>query len=358
MSGTRTKDALRNKQGGQTSNNVTSSSQRQASIGATTVNKESTRGMTLDSDTVTLKAIWDKLVQIEAKVDRIPEIEKSIQSLTKSVNDLEIATSDLERRTKSLEEEASTNDKLIKDLKDNKADKQNIKELQDSVTSLQKQMVDMSNRSRRNNIVIHNLPEGYENYYMSVANADQPSHMNPTPDDAETSVMTSDGSPDDHTTQDSTDDDRPASDENASTYAGAAQTPPPPMERFIEKFLAKELGIHVEIDAAHRTGTKQDGDTPRPIHARCLRREDRDKVLKTAPTKLRGRKFRGNSVFLSDDIDPVTRDTHKRLVPIMKDMRENKRYFAYIPWSVPRVIKYKEGPRDARLPLKTYKLRD
>ena len=125
----------------------------------------------------------------------------------------------------------------------------------------------------------------------------------------------------------------------------------------MERFLFKELGVNVEVEAAHRTNRKDDDENnPRLIHARILRRDARDQVLKAAPSKLRQRKFKGNSVFITDDIDPTTRIQHKKLLPILKDMRENKRFFAFIPWSVPRVIKYKEGARDAQLPLKTFRL--
>ena len=55
---------------------------------------------------------------------------------------------------------------------------------------------------------------------------------------------------------------------------------------------------------------------------------------------------------MTDDIDPATREDHKKLVTVMKDMREKRGYFAYIPWSVPRVIRYKEGQKQANLPLK------
>ena len=63
------------------------------------------------------------------------------------------------------------------------------------------------------------------------------------------------------------------------------------------------------------------------------------------------------AILLSDDIDPATRAQHQQLVPILREMRL-KKHFAFIPWSVPRVIRYKEGPKEADLPMKTYRLKN
>ena len=59
--------------------------------------------------------------------------------------------------------------------------------------------------------------------------------------------------------------------------------------------------------------------------------------------------------FKTDDIHPYTRNVHNQLVTVMKDMIQ-KNLFAYIPWTVPRVIKYRSGPRGTPRRLKTCRL--
>ena len=213
-------------------------------------------------------------------------------------------------------------------------------------------MVDYSNRLRRNNIVIHNLPENFEKRYAA---------RNLQPDDQSAANDAGGSEPNQEgSTPETPGPDAPSERDSAVSYANAARAPrPPPMERLMEQFLLKELGLKVEVDAAHRTNSRVQNDSdnrPRLIHVRCLRREDRDRILKAAPAKLRGRKFNGESVFVTDDIDPETREDHKRLVVKMKEMREVKKYFAFVPWSVPRVTRYKEGRHDSDLPLQTYRL--
>ena len=93
------------------------------------------------------------------------------------------------------------------------------------------------------------------------------------------------------------------------------------------------------------------------IHFRCVRRYDREAILRAAPGKLKSKTFKGNSIFISDDIDLATHAQHQQLVPILREMR-SKKHFAFIPWSVPHVIRYNESPKESDLPLKTYRLKN
>ena len=171
----------------------------------------------------------------------------------------------------------------------------------DEMKYIKEAIVDLSNRTRRNNIVIHNVAEGQEN-------------------------------------------------DDIFTY--------------VKEFVSNTVGVKdVEIEAAHRTPTsrlKQNADNPHPriIHAKILKRSDRDEILKKSPKVLKNVEVgSGKKIFITDDIHPETRKLHKRLVPIMKDMRK-KGWMAFIPWTVPRVIRYKDTPKGVKSRLKTFRLED
>ena len=279
-----------------------------------------------DNESLLLK-IWNKLSKLDAieeKLSKIDAIEERLNTALTTIQVLEEKTRNLETTTDQIKQSVEYNDQAISDMMRDKADNSRIEKLEEQITALNVKMVDYSNRMRRNNIVIHNLPEGLE--------FDKPD-----------ASQSNDDNGDGNNTSETT----------VKTNATAAAAPTQSMERFVESFLLKEVGVKVEIDAAHRTRSSQQG-MPRLIHARCLRREDRDKVLKAAPAQLRNKKFKNNSVFLTDDLDPVTRETHKKLLPKLKEFRE-KDYFAFIPWSVPRVIRFKRGPKNSDLPLETFR---
>jgi hypothetical protein len=86
----------------------------------------------------------------------------------------------------------------------------------------------------------------------------------------------------------------------------------------------------------------------------CTYRPDKDAILQAAMKSLRGR---NSDIYFTDDVHPYTRSVHKKLVGIMMDMRK-KKWLAYIPWTVPRVIKYKSSPKGTPGSLKTYRLKE
>ena len=321
-----------------------------------------------NTDTM-LQKIWAKLAKLDnietqvAKIDRIDEELKSIAGrvVTLENENVQLKKDNIELKQKVQDLEIShTFNSDVKDLRSDKADKSVLEAQEARIANLESKLVEYSNRMRRHNIVIHNLPEGYESSYMSpnsdtstpALNADAPAFV---PEGSGSAPVGASAAEDD--VAGSAPDAADVAEGNvASSDKGnvtATNKHHYSMERFVETFIRKELGLDVQIDAAHRTnGTSS--DKPRLIHARCLRREDRDKVLREAPSKLKSRKFKGNPVYFTDDIDPSTRDIHKKLLVKMKEMRMQG-YFAYIPWTVPRVIKYKQGPRDSQQPLKTYR---
>ena len=128
----------------------------------------------------------------------------------------------------------------------------------------------------------------------------------------------------------------------------------------IEEFIEKELFTNhmqleegIEVMRAHRTGVKRnslnsDTPKPRPIHVCLLRYTDKSYILKNAAAKLKNNKYKDFSVFISDDVSRRVRieraELRKNHLPLIKE-RENV-LFAFIPWSIPAQILYKEDGTD------------
>ena len=240
------------------------------------------------TDREILETIWSKIVvidQMNAKlnmfISRIENVETAVSDLKNQVHDLDAGVSHIETETEELKQNL---EKLSED----------TAKMED-INILRKEVIDLSNRSRRNNILIHNYPEGSERDKGCL--------------------------------------------------------------NLVKDFLANELEMNPvpKIEVAHRSGRRKKGkgnkDTPpRVITARCILRPDRDLILETAAKKLKEK-----SVYITDDIHPYTREVHRKLVPVMKEMRQ-KQWLAYIPWKVPRTIQYKDTPKGTPGQLKTYYL--
>ena len=135
------------------------------------------------------------------------------------------------------------------------------------------------------------------------------------------------------------------------------------MEEFIEKELLvshMQLEEGIEVMRAHRTRLKHNPSTsdtpkPRPIHVCLLRYTDKVYILKNAAAKLKNNKYKESSIFISDDVSKSVRmeraELRKSHLPNIKE-RENVLY-AFIPWSVPAQILYKE---DGTEKLKSFSL--
>ena len=282
-----------------------------------------------------LRMIWEKMSRMERTENNIDD---KLNNVINKVSQLESAQNDLRADVTKIEQTVTYMSDTIDAMDDNKTDVRRTEFIERDISAMKERMIDLSNRARRNNLVLYNMPEGVE----------------------DTGYILEDGATDNQ--QDCTN----ASTTPASYAAAAAGTKAPPnvpIHRFVETFILRHFGLHVEVEAAHRTNTRKapTGDDtararPRLIHFRCVRRYDREAILRAAPVKLKMKTFKGNSIFISDDIDPATRAQHQQLVPILREMRL-KKHFAFIPWSVPRVIRYKEGPKEADLPMKTYRLK-
>ena len=241
------------------------------------------------SESSMLADIWSKMPLLESVSSKLDKLCDRIEQVESKVAEIEHHVSEMDHGLSHFELD-------LEELKckiESKADKSTI-------VKLETQIVDLVNRNKRNNVVLHNVPEGAE---------------------------------------------EDASDCKAVVHA----------------FVRDALGIphSMEMDRAHRTPMRmtvrpdepRGNKRPRPIHVRFLRYGDRELVLKTAIIK-RGAEFGGNRIFVSDDVHKSTREKHQQLMKKVKQLREDG-HFAFIPWSVPRVIKYKEGGKGAVGPLKT-----
>ena len=128
-------------------------------------------------------------------------------------------------------------------------------------------------------------------------------------------------------------------------------------ENFVHELLTSHLKLEgadeIVIDRAHRTGPPPgagqavtlSSPRPRPIHCRLLRHNDRQYILKNAAKHLKNNKFKSKNVFISDDVTPKVRaqrkDKEMREMHLRRIQGEERVHFAYIPWSVPAMIRYK-----------------
>ena len=126
------------------------------------------------------------------------------------------------------------------------------------------------------------------------------------------------------------------------------------MEEFIEKELLvshMHLEEGIEVMRAHRTRLKHNPSTshtpkPRPIHVCLLRYTDKVYILKNAAAKLKNNKYK-----VSKSVRMERTELRKNHLPNIKK-RENVLY-AFIPWSVPAQILHKE---DGTEKLKSFSL--
>lgn len=113
--------------------------------------------------------------------------------------------------------------------------------------------------------------------------------------------------------------------------------------KFVQDFIKNTMNVEVEIEAAHRTpAVRHDPSKARIIHARCLRRKDRDLLLTEGRKLLKSyTQPNGRKVFITDDLEPRTREEDKKLREKARALREEG-YIAVIPLKIPRVLLYKK----------------
>ena len=177
---------------------------------------------------------------------------------------MEQKTSTLATDLKELKEGLQSLENDLADVKEDveaKADKAHVLELENRITDLQ-------NRSRRNNIVIWNVPEGSEKDIFMV--------------------------------------------------------------EFVKKSLLidhMKLGgaENIEIMRAHRTPTaiRRDAPKPRPIHVYLLKYTDRQYILANAAKCLKENQYDGSSLYISDNVTKDVREQRKKLKEkYLKNLRQ------------------------------------
>lgn len=111
-------------------------------------------------------------------------------------------------------------------------------------------------------------------------------------------------------------------------------------------YLKTELNVKIDphkISNMRRLGSK-DNANPNPILLSLTSEAAAKEVLNNISAALRKPPYKdlvGTKIAISDDIHESTRDVHTELVKTAKEFRR-KEYSAFIPFTTPRVIKYKK----------------
>ena len=119
---------------------------------------------------------------------------------------------------------------------------------------------------------------------------------------------------------------------------------------------------NIEVMRAHRTNVNQrateaNTSTVRPIHIYLLRYSDKVRIIKVAANALKDNPFLDSQIFTSDDVSKnVRKDRATLRKDYLKGIKERGDVeFAFIPWSVPAQILFKDRNCSK---LKSFKLLD
>lgn len=243
----------------------------------------------------------NKLDIVLAKMDDLlqakDEQERKLNSILMKLESLETSQKQTAKDVNELKEGYNYLEEQVNEVKRDAAAKATRVEM----AMLEKRIDDLENRSKRNNVVIWGLRENVEKEYDS-------------------------------------------------------------LEAFLsQQLFNNHMGLqNIEVMRAHRTNAKQRASTdnelkPRPIHVYLLRYTDKSKILKAAANALKENAFHDCQIFISDDVSKVVRKNRAKL---RKDhLNEIKARegveFAFIPWSIPAQILYKENTSTK---LKSFKL--
>ena len=210
--------------------------------------------------------------------DKLDKIMQSLNNVNDKFDKLENRQIEIEKKVNEIESSLEFGQKEIEDLKKKVEEGPKF----DQIKTLTDKIEDLENRSRRNNFIIYNIPEEAEGEMAC--------------------------------------------------------------EDFMTKFL-ESVGLNIRpgaknpvtIERAHRIGEKGKGKKTRPMISKVLNWRDRLYILKNAPAIFKKKEYKGNSLFIGDDVSIHTRKQRQRLAEYMKKLRsENK--FAYIPFTVPPVL--------------------
>ena len=244
----------------------------------------------------------NKLDAVLAKMDDLLRSrdlqEEKLNSILEKITSLESAQKKTAADVDALKDSYRSLDARIIDM-DNEL---SLKASREELASAYKKMEDLENRSKRNNIVIWGLKEGAEATHNS-------------------------------------------------------------LEDFLRvEFFEKHMQLqNIEVMRAHRTNVNQratEANTPtvRPIHIYLLRYSDKIQILKVAANALKDNPFLDCQIFISDVSKNVRKDRAKLRKDYLKGIKERSDVeFAFIPWSVPGQILFKDRNCSK---LKSFKLPD
>ena len=243
-----------------------------------------------------------KLDAVLAKMDELlaakDEQESKLNAILMKLESLEKSQKKTAQDVDELKDSYKLLDHDVTEVKSALAEKANRKE----IDALNKKIEDLENRSKRNNVIIWGLKEGAEKDCSSV-------------------------------------------------------------EEFLEEELfSKHMGLdNIEVMRAHRTKINQAAASAtapqsRPIHVYLLRYPDKGRILKAAANTLKDNPFCDSQIFISDDVSKSVRSERAKLrKDHLKQLKEREGVqFAFIPWSVPAQILYKEIDSEG---LKSFKIR-
>ena len=242
-----------------------------------------------------------KLDAVLAKMDDLlaakVEQDSKLNAILLKLESLEIRQKETAQDVSELKESYKMLDHELTGIKSTLAEKANRKE----IDTLNRKIDDLENRSKRNNVVIWGLKEGAEKDCSS-------------------------------------------------------------LEEFLQdELFGKHMGLaNIEVMRAHRTKINQtaasaSASQPRPIHVYLLRYPDKGRILKAATNTLKDNPFCDSQIFISDDVSKSVRSTRAKLRrDHLKQLKEREGVqFAFIPWSVPAQILYKETDSEG---LKSFKI--
>ena len=214
------------------------------------------------------------LKDLQAKLDKLNVLDQINKRLVRIENDISTVKGKIDQLEDGLN---YTNSELaeMKGKLEKTAEKDKLKDLE-------REMEDLRNRSRRNNLVFYNNPEKAEGQDCAA---------------------------------------------------------------FIKEFINTHTVLcrDVEIERAHRTPTKVPGNNskkPRPVHVAFQRYTEKVKILSNAAARLKDNPYQGNSIAVGADFAKETRERRKALIPFKKHLqnklgRERKVFIAY-----PAILKY------------------
>ena len=235
------------------------------------------------------------LEMIWLKLAKVEQVSEKVDKIDARMSSFESKIVQLEIDYEDLHKGTSFIEHDVQELKQTVSEIKNEMVSKDEFEKLQSEVINNSNRMRRKNVVFYNIPERVEG-------------------------------------------------DDCTGYINA---------------LANKIDESIDIEEAHRSPTYttnlESGKQPRPIHALCFRRQHRKLILEKGPSFFKENLINDKRISVSDDVHPATRLIHKRLLEKQKEFRQ-RGWFAFIPWTVPRRLKYRPGPKCSKTPMKTFLL--